>query len=137
MMGRKVLEEKWQAVCKIVDKRDKTCRLLKCLTPGEIAIIGNKGKARLDRAHFYAKSTHPQFKYCINNIYKINHFSHINLDNCQCPLTGVHIERNKRDWWWFRIIYKKTNKYNSELCYQELLSKSIMNAIKREVEEVS
>jgi hypothetical protein len=128
-MNKKATDEKWIACCKVVDNRDKSCRVMRCLTPGETALIGNKGKMRLDRAHIFAKSIYPELIYNPKNIVKINRFSHRNLDDCKSPITGESISQNERNWWWYRILMRTTEKYDEEKDYKKIILKIVTKLI--------
>jgi hypothetical protein len=120
-MSQQKLDPQWKKLCKLVDKRDPSDRILHCLTAGETKILGLKGKCRLDRCHVIARSISPENIYNIKNVYRVNSYSHQNLDRCQNPLTGNSISRNERDYWWWRIINKSTARFNPEVDYGELV----------------
>jgi hypothetical protein len=123
-MSERKTDEKWNTVCHVVDRRDgNNCRLCMILTPGEMSLLGSKSKQHRDRAHVFPRSLYPSLIYNPNNIVKLNHYSHINLDNCLCPLTGNNISRNERDWWWVRITNKSTEKYDENIDYTLNLKK--------------
>jgi hypothetical protein len=126
-MSQRQVDKKWNQLCKIVEKRDSSCRLLRCLTPGETKIIGLKCQCRLDKCHVLARSISPENIYNPKNVYRINSFSHHNLDKCQSPLTGDPIKREERDWWWWRIINKSTERYNPEIDYEFLVKQMVEN----------
>ncbi len=110
-MRRDAKDKHWQDVKKEVLKRDKNCRLCKVLSAREGLILKENAGIRIsmcDPAHFLPVSTHPELLYDVNNIYIINRYSHDNLDNCRCPLTGKPITKEERDNWWKRIIGEET-----------------------------
>jgi hypothetical protein len=124
-MSQQKTDNEWKVLCSYIDKRDPSDRLLRCLTAGETKILGLKGQCRLDRCHVIPRSISQQNIYNYKNVYKINRYSHNNLDHCQCPLTGKAINRNERDWWWWRIINKSTENFNSLVDYIFLIEKYI------------
>jgi hypothetical protein len=42
--------------------------------------------------------------YLPENVVLLNRYSHDALDNCQHPITGVHISKEERDGWWKKIV---------------------------------
>lgn len=106
-MRRDSNDVEWQAVKKVVFARDRICRVIKILTYKEYLILQKNAGSRLsvqDPAHFLPVSTHPELCYNSDNIFRINRYSHDNLDNCRDPVTGKPITREERDNWWKRII---------------------------------
>jgi hypothetical protein len=124
-MSQRQSDLKWKKLCESVDRRDTSDRLSRCLTAGEMKLLGLKSKCRLDRCHALARSISPENIYNIRNVYRINSYSHNNLDNCQNPLTGDPISRNERDYWWWRIINKSTEKFDPETDYETLVKSYI------------
>ena len=108
MSRRDSSDERWQEVKKEVRSRDKTDRLLKVVTAKEYLklkkIAAPALLQRLDAAHVFSVSSHPQMCYDADNIILLNRFSHENLDSCKDPITGERISPQERDDWWRRLI---------------------------------
>ena len=108
MSRRDSSDERWQEVKKEVRSRDKTDRLLKVVTAKEYLklkkIAAPALLQRLDAAHVFSVSSHPQMCYDVDNIILLNRFSHENLDSCKDPITGERISPQERDDWWRRLI---------------------------------
>ena len=107
-MRRDSSDKEWRQVKKRIKSRDNNKdRLLRVLTVKEALILQkNASKAqlnKLDAAHIYPVSTHPGLVYEDCNIVLLNRYSHENLDNCRCPLTGNFISMEERNKWWERI----------------------------------
>ena len=108
MSRRDSSDERWQEVKKEVRSRDKTDRLLKVVTAKEYLklkkIAAPALLQRLDAAHVFSVSSHPQMCYDADNIILLNRFSHENLDSCKDPITGERISPQERDDRWRRLI---------------------------------
>lgn len=117
---RSSIDERWQRVKAIVDKRDRSCRALRCMTLAEAKMvekIPNFSKRR-DRAHLLSAGSHPRYIYCPENVYKISHTLHERLDNYQDLVTGEPIDSNQRYWWAWRIATSSTEKYDENVDYE-------------------
>jgi hypothetical protein len=110
----------WTSVKNKVDKRDgKKCRLIKALSAKEYMKLKKNAKGvmnRIDRAHVLPRSTRPDLIYDYENVVCLNHYSHINLDNCCSPLDGSRISKEEVVKWWKIII--------GEDLYEVLLTKN-------------
>ena len=108
MSRRDSSDERWQEVKKEVRSRDKTDRLLKVVTAKEYLKLKKIAAPvllqRLDAAHVFSVSSHPQMCYDVDNIILLNRFSHENLDSCKDPITGERISPQEHDDWWRRLI---------------------------------
>lgn len=113
-------DEKWKELVSNVRERDRMCRLMRILkvsemytlkyhAPGHVAQI-------LDPAHVVQVSAKPSMRYDEDNVVLLNRFSHENLDNNRCPITGKPIPRIHVHQWWSRIVGMKK--------YRELLERA-------------
>lgn len=106
--NQKRLDEKWEKLKEIVDKRDKhSCRLYRLLTVEEINLVKNDlfGKLKtIDRAHVFRRSSYPHLKYESENVYCLYRLFHSRLDQYQNPLTGAPTTKEEIEQWWRRIV---------------------------------
>lgn len=127
-MRRDKNDEKWQAVKKVVKKRDKNiCQICKCLTRVE-AEKSNKDALPItlnviDPAHIYPVSLYPEIMYEANNIMCLCRHHHSLIDNYKDPVDGNSIDENQVFYWWWRAKNTITDKYDESLDYKELLKK--------------
>lgn len=112
----------WTELRERLKKRDKICRVMKCLTISEAKQCEKiQGFIkRLDCAHMFAASQFPEIIYNEKNVYRISHTFHSRLDSYQCPITQNDLDINSTFWWWWRIINSSTEKYNSDIDYKSL-----------------
>ena len=108
MSRRDSSDEQWQDVKKVVRARDRTDRLLKIVTAKEYLKLKKTAAPallhRLDAAHVFSVSSHPQMCYDADNIILLNRFSHEQLDSCRDPITGDRITPQEQVEWWRRLI---------------------------------
>ena len=83
-------------------------RILRILSVKEVLILQkNASRAqlqKLDAAHVFAVSTHPEMCYEVNNVVLLNRFCHESLDNMKDPITGRPISQEENLAWWERIL---------------------------------
>lgn len=128
MSGRRSSsDEQWQSVKKQVKQRDHNlCRWLQILTPSEMADLDKicQNRSMLvpsDCAHYIAVSKDVNKVYDVNNIYFLCRWAHKHLDDLINPLTNEPMEVNEQDYWWWRIIFVKTDKYDESVNYKDLI----------------
>ena len=112
----------WVKVKNEVKKRDRSDKLIQVISLKELLILKKYGDKKLlkvlDVSHVFPVSLYPHLVYDIDNLVLLNRWSHMNLDSMRCPLTGVPIDREKRDYWWKRLIgEKKFNKLRERIEY--------------------
>jgi hypothetical protein len=115
----------------VVDKRDKGCRVIRCLTLTESKIV-EKIKSfnkRLDRAHMLSASSRPEHIYNPKNVMKISRTFHERLDNYKDLMTGEPIESNERFWWCWRIMNIRTDKYLESIDYEAMIMSELTSGI--------
>ena len=118
--GRRSKDDiEWSRLREVLRKRDKYCRLTECLTIRESKLIKEVG-GRLDCAHLFSAANYPELIYEKRNVYRINSTSHRMLDEFKDPVTGEFLDRNKHQWWWWRVSRKTTEPYDPETNYEEL-----------------
>jgi hypothetical protein len=106
-MRRDKDDEQWQEAKKIVFARDKSCRVIQVLTAVEFLILQKNAGIMLNRfdpAHVFGVGSYPKLIYDINNIVKLNRYSHECLDTMRCPIDGNPITKEEKRVWWERII---------------------------------
>lgn len=108
------LDEKWEHLKEIVDKRDgHSCRLFKLLSIDEKKSVQeylhNRMKT-IDRAHIFRRSKYIHMKYMAENVVCLYRLFHSRLDSFCDPLTGIAITSEEVDKWWRRIVGEE--KYN-------------------------
>lgn len=125
MTGRRsASDERWNDLRDFLKKRDRSDRLVQCLTIAEAKRCKTLGQ-RLDCAHLFAVSSYPEYTYEERNVYRINNTSHRWLDEYKSPISGDFIDRNRHFWWWWRIAVRSTEKYDETTNYEELCLKYV------------
>jgi hypothetical protein len=118
--GRRSSEDElWQEVRETVRKRDKTCRIERCLTLTESKRVKIGPRRNLDCAHVLSASSRPDLVYSLKNVLLVSREFHRRLDDCQDPLNGDPIDLNERSWWWWRALTCSTEKFDLEVDYSE------------------
>lgn len=118
--SRGLNDTKWAQLkidCKIRDNYE--CQLCNCLTAAEY----NKTKKLYpttllkptDVAHIEAVGYAPNMIYDLNNVMFLCRAHHTSLDNLIDPLTGLHMDNNKRWYWWYRSKYKNTIPFDNNI----------------------
>jgi hypothetical protein len=107
-MRRDSSDTQWREVKERVRKRDgNKDRLLRILTVKDALLLRKKAPVvllrKLDAAHIFPVSTHPEIVYVDANIVTLNRYSHEALDNLRDPLTNEPISYEERQEWWRRI----------------------------------
>jgi len=103
-------DEKWEQVRNVVYERDGfKCRLCSILSSDEIFVFSKNCTSfifsqTLDPAHVFSKGAFPHLRYEVRNIVILNRYSHFNLDNQKCPLSGKTISKAEKENWWKRIV---------------------------------
>lgn len=131
-MHRRSNEDKeWQKTKEEVDKRDgHSCRWRAILTPSEAAQFMKLEPmpsmvAQIDHAHVLPVGNNLSLTYDIDNVYCLCRWAHNHIDNLINPLTNEHMKQNEQWYWWYRIRYKKTDKYDESLDYEKLYLESV------------
>ena len=105
-------DSKWIEVKKSVWRRDRSDKILKILTVKELLLLKKHSDKRLlkilDVSHIFPVSLYPSLTYDLDNLVLLNRWSHNNLDNMRCPLTGEPIDQETREEWWKRLIGSET-----------------------------
>lgn len=118
------IDEKWERVKEVVDKRDKKqCRLFSILSDEEKKLVINdiRGKFKtVDRAHVFPKSTYKHMKYNSENVVSLFRLFHLRLDACKNPLTDESITNEERCEWWKRIVGEEKYLYLCSLTHELL-----------------
>jgi hypothetical protein len=104
-------EARWKSTKRDVERRDKGIDRLLCIaTPQEVFLLRKNAPMpllkTLDPCHIFPKGAHPDIKYIPENIITLNRYSHNNLDNMKCPITGTSIDYETRQAWWKRLAGK-------------------------------
>ena len=93
-----------------VEKRDKTCLVLKILTNEEFKYVCDNYTSSLfklkrkDMAHLLPKSQYPESEYDLDNVILLSRFFHELLDNYQDLITHEHIGKEGKERWITRIM---------------------------------
>ncbi len=104
----------------MLDKQ-KTCRFKAILTFGERSIL-HCPQTKLDVAHVLARSNRPDLIDSPFNMVMLSRSVHERLDYNLEPFKGVRtIGKNERDYWWFRILTKSTEKFNKSFDYTKAI----------------
>ncbi len=119
-MRRDSSDRQWQEVKEKVRSRDKNQdRILRVLTVKEAFLLKKKAPRsmleKLDAAHIWPVSLYPELMYSVHNIVTLNRYSHENLDNMRCPITGDTITYEERQAWWQRIAPAQWQKLMNQL----------------------
>jgi hypothetical protein len=107
-MGRRDKNDlEWMEVKKKVWDRDSHCRLIEVLSMREDLILQKSARnmlSKCDPAHVFGVGAHLKLCYDVDNVYKINHWSHTMLDSMHNPIDGSSINHDEHEQWWIRII---------------------------------
>jgi hypothetical protein len=107
-MGRRDYKDaEWHRVKKQVRERDgEICRLLRIISAKQALFLKKNAEGilqKLDPAHIFPVSTHPNLCYEPNNIVLLNRYSHNMLDFGRDPILGEPISHEETLAWWERI----------------------------------
>lgn len=120
-------DQEWQQTKIDVHMRDKDqCRFCNCLSIPELkysrkALHIYESEPHCDCAHYHPVSTHPELVYCRENVYCLCRSHHRAIDNFVDPLTGGPMDKNKQDYYWYRIMLKKCLRYDPNENYAVLI----------------
>jgi len=102
------IDEKWENVKEIVNKRDKKkCRLYITLTDKEKELVDKELRGRfktIDRAHVFNRTCYPHMKYNTANVMCLYRLFHSRIDNYKNPVSDESITNEERIEWWKRIV---------------------------------
>lgn len=115
---RGVNDPYWILLKKIVTKRDKTCKFLKCLSAKEYYSLKNGSPTTIDHAHIFSAGAHPDKIYWPDNVVLLSRFIHRRMDDFQSPLTGDTITKNEHFYWWYRIKESIVEEYDESIDYE-------------------
>jgi len=109
-MRRDKNDKEWALVKKQLDARDgEVCRLSKVISVAEMFSLRKNAGSRLsilDPAHIYPVSLNATIMYELDNLVKLNRFSHEMLDNMKHPISGKPISKDSVYLWWEKIAGK-------------------------------
>ena len=107
-MRRDKNDKLWAKVKQELTERDgTTCRLVRILSVNEMAQLRRNAGHRikiLDPAHYIAVSANPDIMYDIDNLVKLNRYSHEMLDSFKDPISGKGISKGEVNKWWYKIV---------------------------------
>ncbi len=107
-MRRDQNDRAWGEVKIAVKKRDgELCRLVRILSVGDMHELRKRAGSRLnvlDPAHYIPVSASAEHMYDVDNIVRLNRYSHEMLDGFRDPITGKSISKNEVQRWWYKII---------------------------------
>ena len=115
----------WAETKRIVTKRDKTCKFLKCLSMQEYYSLVRGSPNQIDHAHIFSASSHPDKIYWTDNVVLLTRFVHRRMDDYKNPLNGENISENEHYYWWYRIKQSIVEEYDENIDYEELLLRVI------------
>lgn len=106
-MRRDKNDKQWAKVKSELTKRDgEVCRLVRILSVSDMAMLKRNAGVRLktlDPAHIFPVSLNTSIMYDVENLVKLNRYSHEMLDGMKHPITGNSITRDEVYKWWKKI----------------------------------